>query len=649
MPLDDAFIFFQYGKRLAAGAPFSYQTGDAPTTGATSLLTVAVDGLAYRLGFHGAAMVVFALILGGACLAWASWSAWRLGGRLCPRIPWAPPVLLLATGPLVWGAFSGMDLPIFMALLLAFAARWPEEGEAPDRTFFVLGALLGLARPDAVFLILPAFGLSLGRGRRLGWWAVPFAGLAAPFVIQWALTGSPQSASMDVKSVLGRPGLNVTDWLVQGTAHLAFVVKGVFGGAALGNPITMAANNRSGAPFYLMPFALGLLLLGLVPGAWIEARRRRGGLHALFLLWFVLSLLAQAFTVPSNWHWNRYLMILYVMAIPGIAIGLDRIGTWMESLWSDLRTGDGPRVAAVVAVALSLPGLVYFFVAYGRNCADIRFQHIELAERLNEGDGVDATTVVGVHDVGALAYFGRYRILDLEGLTSREFQKASRLRGAGIWEVLEDLPPARRPDYLAVYASWFDPVFLSMHRPLFTQRQFAPSIAAGNPLAIYAADWSLAGSGDRPAPRPELAGCTLLGEVDVADLASERRAGYRYSILDGAYESLLRRLPDPSGREVVDGGRLVSGGESFTVEGFRPGATVILVARSHAPFRLRVRVNGARAGVWSSMEPGGKAWYESSVPLHPEGSGGTLRIGIYTDDPHHSAYGSFHYWVYQCS
>jgi len=650
MPLDDAFIFFQYARRVVEGAPLTYQAGDPVTMGATSLLTVLVDAAGYVVGFRGEAMVLFALLLGAACFAWAAFSAYTLGRRLCPSTAWAPPVLILLCGPLVWGFLSGMDLPLFAALALAFAARWPEPGQPPPRSLFVIGALLGLARPDAVFLVFPAalLGLRFVPARR-GWWALPVAFTVFPFVLQWALTGSPQSASMDVKSVLGRPGLSLESWLVQGIAQLRFIVDGVFNSAAPGDPLEMAANNRSAAGLYLIPFASLLLALGLAPGAWVEARARRPGLHLLLAVWIVLLVVAQVLTVPANWHWNRYLMPVYALALPGIAVGLERAGRWVNAAWPELSAGDGGRVLCGLAVLLSLPSAAYFAIAYGRNCADIRFQHIELAGRLNAIPGMDASTVVGVHDVGALTYFGRYHVLDIEGLADPRFRKASRLHAAGVWEAIQAIPQNERPQYLAVYTNWYDRDFLSAQQLLFAQRQFQPSIAAGNPITVYRANWEAPFADPLdPQVRARLEGWRRVTMVNTADLESERAAGYRFQVLDDAYEDLLRRLPtadlgDSSQPVVTDGGRLISGGESFVAD-VPAGVRARLVLRSHAPFRLRVLVDGVEAGVWTAPG-GGNAWNESVFDL-PAAPRANPRIEVRSDDPHHSAYGSFRYWVY---
>jgi hypothetical protein len=650
MPLDDSYIFFQYARRLAEGAPFSYQSGDGVTAGVTSLLTLFTHGIGYLIGFRGPAMSIFALLLGAAAFAWAGQSALRLGRRLCPRVAWLPPALVLTSGPLGWGFMSGMDLPLFVALALAFAADWPEPGERPTRRLFIWGALLGLARPDAVFFILPAilFGLSYP-GRRAGW-AIPLAGVVFPFALQLALTGRPESASMDVKSVLKTPGLSMSDWFAGGLSYLNTTLRGVMAGASVQDASAIRANDGSGIGFFLVPFALPLFLLGLLPGSLLELRARRPGVHALLLAWAVLLVLAVSFTVPRTWHWHRYLIPVYPLVLLGAAVGAERLGRGVESFWRELREGDGARLVGIALVLLSLPGAAYFIVAYGRNCADIRFQHIELAQSLGEGTP-RTPRLLGLHDAGALAYFGDYRTLDLEGLTSARFRGPARLGAAGVWEELERMPAGDRPDMLAFYPGWFDPAFLQPHRLIHAQRVFRQSIAAGNPLNVYLADWSLAGSGDLPrAPSvvAELAGARLVAAVDVADLSSEKAAGYRFHALDGAYQNLLQRLDSGDGAAVMDGGRVVSGGESFSLRGVAPGRPVVLVMRSSAPFRLRVETGEGFRGIWSSDAGAAGVWAESAFTL-PESSvrADRLTLRLSSDDPHHSAYGSFHYWIYQ--
>lgn len=650
MPLDDSYIFFQYARRVAEGGFFTYQDGGGLSTGATSPLTVLIHSAGYFIGFRGAAMSVFAVLLGGAALGWSAHSALRIGRRLCPQVAWLPPSLLLVSGPLIWGFMSGMDLPVFVSLALALVAAWPKPGQAPRPVFFLWAGLLGLTRPDALFLLLPLVLLGWNLPGRKIWWSLPLAGLFLPFLVQTLITGSPHTSSLDVKSVLSDPGLSVDTWLIGGLSFLQIAIKGVLGGGVVGEAGGALANNSSAMGFYMVPFSLSLTVLGLLPGAWHEARSRQPGLHLLLVSWVILLLVAVSFAVPREWHWHRYLMPIYAILIPGIASGAARAGHWMDGAWPELPRNIGARVLGVTLILLSLPGSIFFCVAYGRNSADIYFQHIELAERFSSSRPV-RPRVLGLHDAGALAYFGDYQILDLEGLVSESFRGPGRLGAAGVWEALERLPADERPDVLALYPNWFDPVFTKPHRLVHSQRLFRPSITAGNPLNVYLADWSLARAGDRPRSpvlKDAVEELTLMAEVDIADLDSEKKVGFRFRVFDGAYESVLHLAEAEHGLPIMDGGRVISGWEEFRVRGTRPGDSLVLVSRTHGPFRLKVEVNGLLAGKWVQNEGGSGPWVETSFSI-PESVVRTeeLTIRISSDDPHHSAYGSFHYWVYR--
>src|SRR5262245_39883412 len=66
VPLDDAFIHFQYAKRLAQGHFFSYVDGEGYTSGATSLLWPVLLSVPWALGARDLSIVWEAWIVGFA-------------------------------------------------------------------------------------------------------------------------------------------------------------------------------------------------------------------------------------------------------------------------------------------------------------------------------------------------------------------------------------------------------------------------------------------------------------------------------------------------------------------------------------------------------------------------------------------------------
>src|SRR5258706_3522972 len=110
LPLDDAYIHFQYARVLAEGHPFQYNPGQPPTSGATSLLYPIILAVGYKLGFTGLQLGWWALGIGGGL--WVFFA--RLGGPpgadsgsfSCTLVAHPKPVLVPVAfplcGALVW-------------------------------------------------------------------------------------------------------------------------------------------------------------------------------------------------------------------------------------------------------------------------------------------------------------------------------------------------------------------------------------------------------------------------------------------------------------------------------------------------------------------------------------------------------------------
>ena len=69
MPLDDAYIHFQYAHQIAVGQPYVYNPGLPPTSGATSFLYPYLLALGDLLGFRGLNLGLWAMGIGAAALA----------------------------------------------------------------------------------------------------------------------------------------------------------------------------------------------------------------------------------------------------------------------------------------------------------------------------------------------------------------------------------------------------------------------------------------------------------------------------------------------------------------------------------------------------------------------------------------------------
>lgn len=188
---DDAFITYIYARNVSEGHGLRYNSSDLePTSGASSLLHVAVSAAAFELGLDPLA---FTRALGIVCLL-AIGAAFGLVGSALTR---APPWSCLLAGLAVvfaWGMgsdsaehlASGMETMLFTAVH-AFAVAW---------CAWVLGhdaRPLGVARIAVGLAVLTLLVLSRPEGSLLA---------AAYIVVVFALRRARGNAGFDVRSMV---------------------------------------------------------------------------------------------------------------------------------------------------------------------------------------------------------------------------------------------------------------------------------------------------------------------------------------------------------------------------------------------------------------------------------------------------------------
>jgi hypothetical protein len=147
----------------------------------------------------------------------------------------------------------------------------------------------------------------------------------------------------------------------------------------------------------------------------------------------------------------------------------------------------GLALFALVPLGPALDRSVHRF-AYG--VKNIEELHVRLARWTR--DALPAGATAAVHDIGALSFFGRLELLDLEGIASPEMARHKQ-DGSDRFRALEE----RRPDYLIVAPDWYPD--LDRRREVFTpihEQQIPPGenvVAAGSSLVVYRAHWPAAG------------------------------------------------------------------------------------------------------------------------------------------------------------
>ncbi len=677
-PLDDTYIHLQYAWQAAQGQFYQYNSGEAPTTGATSLLYMLLLAAGFALGITREAMP--GVILGGGLALMVisaglvadlarraaegvfdrrsdlpAWSAGLLAG-----------VIFAGSGWMTWAFLSGMETGLLIALVTA--TLWAFAG-GRFRLTALLAALAALTRPEALILpVMLAAAVWLIRGpgdtperisvpRRgrlaflrlegpwLPWLLLPLAaGLVSPLVYL-LLTGTPSATGLQAKS-----------WLTLVPFYPDRVIGEIAGTTG---HLLLGALNGPGQDgrWHAFPLASLLALAGLIV-LW-----RRGGLAgrrlALVCLgWVVLGAAATATLQTATWHHYRYQMPLYPALVPPLAVAVIGLGRTLAAR----RERVGPwvvRAALVIGVVLwAACSWADFGAAYALDTGTVVRQQMVLADWLR--DHTPGETRLAVHDVGVMRYLGERATIDVVGLTTAGLAQVNRGGPGAVYEALEDL----QPDYYAVYPDAAPPYQgLAWTGDLLGEELFrvevdpwSPYTSASATQVVTRPDWSGVAQTEapwQPSMLARLDGWTLLDRLDVADLDDEAAHDYRWwqaGRPDG-FATVPRRMSyreDPA-LTLADGGRLLTGGESFTVNAPPSGGWLLLVARLHqaTDMTVRVRVDGLEAGLWRLPAIPGE-WLESAFLIRSDlvrGPQVTLELTV-EDAPPDARYSPFHYWVY---
>lgn len=638
-PLDDVYIYFGFARSWTQGHPMSWFPGNGYSSGCTSPLYPLLLAPGYALGLTGTRLGAWASGLALACLFDLCRSLRRLVG---PGLAsFAAPVLVVAIPLLDWSWLSGMETALLGALLgrAVFSADRAIHSAAPRRARRQLQAggwiaLVLLTRPEAVVLVaalalsvvywarslatLPSLARALGPGTvALG--AQTLANRA--FTGEWAPAGAVRK--LYTSSPFVEPGQLAVEYLRNSMVllHQAF-------DRALG----------------VGPYDLALPLLAL---AALTSRRYRP-LAAALLLGAAGSIALVCLNSTARFQNYRYAAPALAMLVIAATLGVARLARATPRLRRRRRGRLAAKVLAGMAVAAAVRGgmgqLLHQTDHFARASANILEQQGEVARRLAAQRPRPRRVLVG--DAGAIPYLSGIPPLDglgLGGYRGLPFARASVQGIPAVVELIERLPPGERPDWLALYPSWWPGLADRFGRPVDAVRITDNVICAADEKVIYRADWSTLASGPT-------APTGTVDALDVGDLLDERAHRYRFPAPDGGQlvgRTLRAGHGDASPRR-YDAGRLIPIGspERLTVAASVTEGPAALVARSDPdqPVSLQVTVLRRKTVVWrrriSLSPPAPGTWGAATIPLGTVR--GTDRLEIV---PLSAPWRSFHYWL----
>ena len=649
-PLDDVYIILAYARQLALGEPFRFNHGDPASTGATSMLyTVILSPLAVVGGRHEAVLLAGVIALNAALLWWSCRSAWLIAIRIMePWLAGAAVLALLASGPIIWAFFCGLDTGLMTALTLALIEVWPTALEERGRRWWhypaVVSAALAFTRPEGACLVL-AGGLTFwwicrseGRVERgrisalIGTGAFAIA-MLPPMVI----TGSALPSSSWAKTAWASPIIPATVALADSARFAVDAVKGIWmGGYPSEATVGWAGGAQAGNEviYCFPPAALLLFLVGCVP----LAGRGRNAVVLGAVLWAV-HFAAVSLIMPVGWHHHRYLLPLFPVFTLLSFSGIARISWLFRMTWRR------PFARIVVAgwLVFSAPGLLKYLMFSGAGSENYLAHHRQMASLLEE---LPQPGSVAATDVGILRYFTSRRIVDIKGLTAPWLAPAA-MRGWGsLYDEFKSMPEEARPRFAALHPGRPDvDVEQPLRAGLLAERASLPSPRIASDFVLYAFRFAPAGG------PPVINGWVVVDELDCALPSSEsahRHRMYMQSRDSVPYSTLKIMADSAQGKVVGDGGWVISGGESFEMRA-HPGYPMAILMRTHAPrpSALVVSVNEAR---FDRVPVGMKADRFQTILIAQAGPGLVKRrntIRVRCDWPSAREYSCYHYWILQ--
>jgi hypothetical protein len=658
--IPDLYVVCQYARAMAEGHPFRYNAGEAPTTGATSLLHTAVLAAAQAAGARGEGLVAFAVLLGACYYLVSILLAVRVGTRLAgEREGRLAGALVAVGGPVVWGYLYGSDIALFLLLALFLLDRWLaywQSGRAGGLA--VAGTLLALARPEGLPVALGLGAASLlrkeGSSRRdrvLPW--VPVLAGVSVVVLQGAMTGEWLSTSAADKALLPNYGLvqGMDAALKYGVDVLRGLLLGFYPSEA---PIGFSQGQAS---FAFPPLGLLFVLLAAVkppPSLRVPAR-----------VWLLLVAVIFALVGPNVFmgvHFNRYLLWAFPGLLAFVAVGL---GVATRLLARDDGTLERTlfRAGAGLFLLLGTLSTARFAAIYAEMAGATWRREIPAAEWIRAHLPPGATIA---NVATSIEYLTGHHNLNLHGVTSPGFVGSRPVeKEADLFEALGRLPEAERPTYLLVTRSGIDSSVLLPRLadgpPLYETSSLADD------LMLFRATWDLVGRNAvayLPETRRAVSGLEEVDRLNVCDVVDERAHGYRHrsrrgELLIGGFVGLDDYHLPTGDLTVADGGRAIFGFESFRVRS-RGGRPLVVVLRTLRTVHVQaLRAQGALAAdleipvanmtveaggrtVARLEMPNGPGWNEHvfTIPADAVGEGTTeLRLS--------GRYASFEYWFYQ--
>jgi hypothetical protein len=427
--LDDAYIHMAMARTIAETGVWGLTPQAFSSSTSSPLWTALLGGLFALTGPVNVLPLLLNVIC--ACLALAVYagelrraglSGWSLAGALTVMVvavPIAPLALIGMEHSLqVWLSLAFLILAV-RALQTAAAA----EVRRPPYALLALAPLLAATRYEGLFLVAGACVV-------LAWRRRPGAALALALAawlpaIAYGLVSWRHGSLFWPNSLLLKAAPHQLDSLTS---------AGTFGRNAL--------EQLAGAPHLVVVVVACLVPLLLMP-------RGARGLVAPWAAIVVIALALHVALARIGWFY-RYEAYLMACGIAAATIEIARLQRRRP-----LHSARARAIAGAAVFVVATPLLYRGIVATARTpraAANVYQQQIQMGKFVHR---YYRESTVAVNDIGAVAYFGRARLLDLGGLAEVDVLRAQRT-GRFTTEMMDSMARARGARVAIIYPGWFE-------------------------------------------------------------------------------------------------------------------------------------------------------------------------------------------------
>lgn len=453
-PLDDPWIHLTFAKNLVEYGSFSYFKNEMATAGSTSPIYTLLLAAGFLITSNE---MILSYVLGIAFFVLSSVFFYKLSSYDFAKENVYALLALVIFVVDKWMNFvsvSGMETTMFIFILIATAYFYRQKKVIP---FGIFLSLIMWTRPDGVAFI---------------------GALAVDYMLQNHLSKSDTTIKLFTKQDFIKIGVIASIFLA-----LYFIMNLSLSGSLLPNTYNAkltyyAPEFRSRTEFlkyevwdYFTKGSYGIIMIGFFGGLYFtlaDLFKKKYNGNFLYLIFIAAFVFIYWYKLPYAHRFGRYLMPIIPFMIIVSSIGFRDI---FKSLGGFLKNR---TVAVYGTVFLLLIIAAFSFNNYLENkenyiteCKYINDRQVEaakwIAANTNEND------IIATHDVGAIGYYSKRKIVDVAGLVTPEL--ITKISDANYVDEMKQYLNKNGVTYVAFLREWYRVV---NQNPLFSTQDISP-------------------------------------------------------------------------------------------------------------------------------------------------------------------------------